>query len=497
LLTDFPIAFMLLIWAGFLACAIGRTWQPWAGDSLLKKIQARQRSAKEEAQRLQEQYNCVAGIERLGAKHDELLNQKETYENLEQIRKFRLRELEAEGRKNQLEEYLGQFEIKDAEIRGVVPPIKAALLSHGVETAADVVEELKRIPSVGISQAERLLEWRRGLEQKFVFDPARGVLHEARIKTERMVEELRFRLESELSGGARDLRQVEQEIETYRQKLQPALDQAHQELSQVEKDLEVASNRNSAALILIVLIGSFVMGCVIDASMKPVPVNYNAGNPDERSKNQPSPAPPILGPGRQAPAEPESMEKASALYTEGAQLSEAGKFKAAVKKFQEAVKLDPNHYTAYTDLGYAFYRLKRYKESIDSSEKASELGKGFEPYYNLGLANMELKRWDKAKTAFESASGYINPWEARRANTYYYLGLSKTRLREAGQEIERLENLLKENPNLTANRMELACLYLWSGNRGAARAQYEMLKEEDPKAAELLLELIKKHGKKA
>src|SRR5262249_26187654 len=76
LLTDFPIAFMLLIWAGFIACAISRTWQTWAGDSLLKKIQARHRSAKEEAQRLQEQYNCVAGIERLGAKHDELLNQK-------------------------------------------------------------------------------------------------------------------------------------------------------------------------------------------------------------------------------------------------------------------------------------------------------------------------------------------------------------------------------------------------------------------------------------
>src|SRR5262249_50661697 len=160
-------------------------WQTWAGDSLLKKIQARHRSAKEEAQRLQEQYNCVAGIERLGAKHDELLNQKETYENLEQIRKFRLRELEAEGRKNQLKEYLDQFEIKAAEIRGVTAPIKAALLSHGVETAADVVEEVEWIPSVELYQAERLLEWRRGLEQKFVFDPARGVLQEAQIKTER------------------------------------------------------------------------------------------------------------------------------------------------------------------------------------------------------------------------------------------------------------------------------------------------------------------------
>src|SRR5262249_38231261 len=162
-----------------------------------------------------------------------------------QIRQFKFQQLEAEARKNQLDEFLDQFEINDAEINGIVAPIKTALLSHGVETAADLIEEVGQIPSVGRSQAERLLEWRRGLGQKFVFEPARGVPPEARVKTEREVDALRFRLESELIGGANYLRRVKQEIETSRQKLQPALTQVRQELAQAKKDLKVAGKRNS------------------------------------------------------------------------------------------------------------------------------------------------------------------------------------------------------------------------------------------------------------
>jgi DNA-binding helix-hairpin-helix protein with protein kinase domain len=237
--------------------------QPSHGDHLLEKIQAHRRRAEEAARRLQEQYNREAGSERWGARRDELLNQKETYENLGHIRQFKLQHLEAEARKTQLDEFLDQFEINDAEIKGIVSPIKAALLSHGVETAADVIEEVSQIPSVGRSQAERLLEWRRSLERGFVFDPVRGVPHEARVATEREVDALRFRLESELSGGAQYLRRVKQEIETSRQKVQPLLTKARQELARAKKDLAVAGERNSPLLILAALIIAFFIGWVI------------------------------------------------------------------------------------------------------------------------------------------------------------------------------------------------------------------------------------------
>src|SRR5687767_11959172 len=72
--------------------------------------------------------------------------------------------------------------------------------------------------------------------------------------------ELRFRLESDLIGGAHSLHRLKHEIEANRQKLMPALAQAHQDLAQVEKDLKVASKRNPAWLIITGLVIAFFIG---------------------------------------------------------------------------------------------------------------------------------------------------------------------------------------------------------------------------------------------
>ena len=60
-----------------------------------------------------------------------------------------------------------------------------------------------------------------------------------------------------------------------------------------------------------------------------------------------------------------------------------------------------------------------------------------------------------------------------------------------------LEDILKYNPRETLKRLQLGCLYLWVGNREAARAQYNILKDSDPSLAKELLKLIEKHGKPA
>jgi DNA-binding helix-hairpin-helix protein with protein kinase domain len=257
-ITGFPLSFIVAVLAGLILRIIARVDYPW-----LEKIQARHQQVKGDAQWLQAQYDREAGSGRWYVSLDELRNRKETYDNLAQIRRLRIQEAENETRKNQLEEFLDQFKIEDAEIRGVVAPIKAALLSHGVETAADVAEEVEEISSVGRSQSVRLLEWRRALEQKFVFDPANSVSREVRTSIEREVDALRIRLESELISGLDSLRRLKQEIENRRQKLQPALKQARQELAQAEKDLAVASKRNSSRLIMIVLIIAYFIGLAI------------------------------------------------------------------------------------------------------------------------------------------------------------------------------------------------------------------------------------------
>jgi DNA-binding helix-hairpin-helix protein with protein kinase domain/Tfp pilus assembly protein PilF len=504
-LVGFPLAFFLLILAGLAACAVAKVErtatmrlflqkrQSSPGGHLLEKVRSRRRQAEEAARRLQEQYDREAGSERWGAKRDELRNQKETYENLAQIRQFRLQQLEDKARKNQLNEFLDQFEIDDAEIKGIVAPIKAALLSHGVETAADVIEELSQIPSVGRSQAERLLEWRRDLERRFVFEPARGVPPEARVKTEREVDALRFSLESELSGGAHYLSRVKQEIETSRQKLQPALTKARQELAQAEKDLEVAGKRNSPALILTALIIAFFIGWAIHSFRQ---VQYDYG-----IQNHPGPPPLAYRSDHDALAEQNQHERspeALKFYREGLDLSRAKKFAGAANAFQKAVEIDSHFYEAYEELGYALYRLGRYEASIDASRQATISQSYFTPYYNIGLAYLAQKDWGAANYAFERAINRCKQgsWNENYSNAYYYRGLSQASLGQANTMIETLEERLEVNPTII-ERFELATLYLGSGKYKDARAQYRILKDVDPELAEELLKLIKKHSKPA
>src|SRR5499426_3698707 len=477
LLVDGPHIIFLLSLVGIIANASVRT-----KASSLENIRARRRLAKEEAQRLQKQYDRKSGKERWGAKLDELRNQKETYENLAQFRQSRLQQLEPEARKYQLEEFLDQFKINDAEIRRIVPSAKKVLLSHGIETAANVgeinkINQLMRIPSIGSWLAGWLVEWRRDLEQRFVFNPAGGVPPEARARVEREVNALRLRLESELSCGARRLRRMKQEIEARGRMLQPAVAQARRELAQAEQDLAVAGKHGSTAPILAALIMSFIIGLAIKPNFPPL------------HTRRPIPV------DRAAPDDWESAEKASRLYTEGEQHSLEQRFEKAVMEFQAAVRIDPKRGDAYEKLGYALYRLKRYEESLEASEKAIGLSSAFGPYYNSGLAYMELGRWDRAKMAFESAVTNIRySWEDRYTLAYYYLGRSKARLGEATQSIELLEAILKGDPGLTVKRLELASLYLWVGKREAARAQYKILKDSKTALADELLKLIKKRG---
>jgi tetratricopeptide (TPR) repeat protein len=457
-------------------------------DPLAQKVQARLRLAEEAAQRLREQYDREAGNERWGAERFELLNRKETYKNLAQIRQFKLQQLEAEPRQNQLDEFLDQFEIKDAEIKGVVPPVKMALLSHGIETAADVVEEVRRIPSVGRSQAERLLEWRRDLERNFVYDPGRGVSPQARVNVEREVDALRFRIECELSAGANNLRRMKHDIETSRQKLQPALANARQELAQAEKDWKIASRRKPFAPILLALFIAFIIGTSLKYEN-----NERVVYPGTKTERQEPPSD-----SSESARTSSSGEREIALkqYDAGAALSANGKYEEAITFFKKATEFDPNFSDAYVSLGYALYRLGRYNESIDASWRATYIKGDFAPYYNLGLAYMSREDWFEARDAFGSAVTYckVNPWHESYSYAYYYLGLSQARDGSADIAIEALRKELADNPQTAITRFELGALYLGCGRYKDARAQYKILKNLDPMLAEELRKLIEKHA---
>lgn len=467
-------------------------------DPLIDQIQERKRQAEDSVRQLEERWEKEAGSERYLAKLKELQTRKESYADLAQVRERKLRQLETEARKEQLEAFLDQFEVEEADLGGVWFKANSDLYSHGVETAADVNErKLKQIPSVGTYHLTKLLEWRRGLEQQFEFNRTGSVSQQAWIAAEKEIDEIRHRLEYELSGGAFYLRRVKQEVEARQRQLQPALANARQALVQAEKDWEAAIKRHSLAPIIAVLIGAFLLGWLFQPAVHNAREDAPVVAPSESGEaiKEPPPRPVTNDADAPRPTRKE-YDEARRIYLQGVDLSKKGKYREAAGVFRKAIAIDPGSWLAHEELAYALYRLGEYDQSIEASKQAIGLNNSFASYYCLGLNYVARKNWGGAKTALQFALYYRDKarWEPRYSDAYHNMALAVTRLGEARESIEVLKQGLRASADWNTDRFELANLYLWTGNYNAAKAQYRILKESDEMLAEELRKLMLRHG---
>jgi len=124
-----------------------------------------------------------------------------------------LNALKDEQRNRQLQRFLENFQIEDAQIEAIGPGRKRLLASYGVEAADDiVVSRLQNVPGFGVKMIERLVKWRRSIEAKFVFDPSKG-------------------------NDPRDIARIEQDILALRQKIEISLRDAQLRAIQVHTQL--------------------------------------------------------------------------------------------------------------------------------------------------------------------------------------------------------------------------------------------------------------------
>jgi DNA-binding helix-hairpin-helix protein with protein kinase domain len=80
------------------------------------------------------------------------------------------------SRQRQLTEFLENFSIEKLKPEGLGSSLLINLKSRGIETAADVDRvAVSQVRGFGLKRTAMLVEWRRHLESKFVFDPSRGL----------------------------------------------------------------------------------------------------------------------------------------------------------------------------------------------------------------------------------------------------------------------------------------------------------------------------------
>ncbi|MSR62898.1 MAG: hypothetical protein EXS08_10690 [Planctomycetes bacterium] len=141
-------------------------------------------------------------------------------EGLDNEHAHKLRALESERRRHQLDAFLGRVRIAAAEIPAVEPGLKAVLESYGIETADEVSEAaLARVRALPELARRALLSWRAQQESRFVFDPARAVDPAARATLERQTHKRRADLVQKLVDGPAKLRHRAGQIRSARQTL--------------------------------------------------------------------------------------------------------------------------------------------------------------------------------------------------------------------------------------------------------------------------------------
>jgi DNA-binding helix-hairpin-helix protein with protein kinase domain len=160
------------------------------------------------------------------------------HNNIKVYYQSELKKLKKNKRKLQLTVYLEKFHIENANIKGVGSVRKSALTSFGIETAADVEEKMvMQIPGFGKTYTKDILDWRKGLEKHFVFDPAKAIDPLEINKVKIRVIKIKQYLEKELLIAPEQLVKIRQKILQKRKHLLPLIDVSLKEVAQAKADL--------------------------------------------------------------------------------------------------------------------------------------------------------------------------------------------------------------------------------------------------------------------
>lgn len=467
---------------------------PPSADPFIRRIEEAKAKAEATFQQMEEQWRKEASAERVQNGLQNLLAQKEAYQNLPRLRDQKLKQLQSNARDTQLEEHLDQFEIADAKISGISSATKASLLSYGIETAADLTPpRLEQVKTMDPAGAKVLRRWRREVAEQFAFDPAKGVSDHARIAVEREIDEMRFRLEHELASGAYYLRRIKLEIEEARQKLKPLVEATAQSLARAEKDYAASQKRLSIAPIVLLLVISFLVGFIIDVNRSGMSSDSDDFySPPAETNSRPQPVPETFDNSQ------EKVDAAVKLYDRGMELSEKNNFQDAAIAFEQAVELAPRLAAAHRELGYVLYQMGRYEESIAASQRAIDLGDNyFEPNYHVALAYVAQNNWENAHRYLQVAIKSIpvnGEWREKHIQAYNLWGKTMLKLGLINHEIKVLEQSLRDLPMDSLSRFELGNLYLQVGKHEAAVRQYFLLYPINQDMASVFKRLMIRHG---
>ena len=232
-----PVAWILALIVGW----VGWVMAGNAGSSERAAETMKRRSAHEvamnEYEQLVERAKKKAGPEGFHARKAELSKLRVEFEDIPRAEKEEVDKLHSTAHERQKQKFFDTCFLDNASISGVGPARKAALLSFGIETAADVTKRrVMQVRGFGVSLTRAVLDWKASCERRFKFNPAAAVSDADRNAVRAKYATKRVALERSLAAAPTQLRQFRQNAEAQLATLNPQVEVAAKKLSQVQDD---------------------------------------------------------------------------------------------------------------------------------------------------------------------------------------------------------------------------------------------------------------------
>jgi DNA-binding helix-hairpin-helix protein with protein kinase domain len=233
-----PGLFLIFLFAAWVGCAVLGT----LGDTERRAERAKREAVLREATRamaaVEANARIASGSEAFAARKQHLLNLRNEYAGLAMLEQKEIASLQTTARARQLHAFLDQHFLDDAVITGVGPAKKAALLSFGIETAADVDwGRVHAVKGFGKVLTSAVVQWRKDCEQKFRFDPQRAVSQADVDGVRAKIAHRRKQLEADLLKGATELHGIQQQGHTRATVISAHLSTAALQLAQAKADM--------------------------------------------------------------------------------------------------------------------------------------------------------------------------------------------------------------------------------------------------------------------
>nr|WP_279308118.1 hypothetical protein [Niveispirillum sp. BGYR6] len=194
-------------------------------------------NARREWDQAVKEWQWEVGPHRFEQMHARLLQLAAEYETLPAQEQVRLDELNRNRQQVQLRRFLEGHLIVRAKIPGIGDGRKATLRSFGIENAYDVSSSaVRQVPGFGEAMTKRMLDWRKSIERRFVFNSAIGVDASAIHAVKAEIAKKRDQIETQLVTGVRELANLSDQISNLQLNPTQRLKDAYRAWKQAEID---------------------------------------------------------------------------------------------------------------------------------------------------------------------------------------------------------------------------------------------------------------------